>query len=448
MDRTLTTFSYAELLRGSFKSLGYFIDETFSSKNTYTFFRLIADSIVPLLRRAPAFEPLYFDWIKEKAAYKSNYAKTEKATINEIYQAFEEIKSVLIQHDLIENSSVNSSISSIENVLEFREPYAMPAYYEVAYERIAQLLLRLLTLGQDELVRKYAEIQIVEKSQFIPETNEYKTISEPHVPLFTFAPSRKKLMDLKEVFSRNNHSTPWSIWEYLDLAYWCWHTPLSYFEDKNLEYGNAQECVDSSFLLNLQTSWIEMNGIKKRELSANKASFFQRERFTDYLKVIVHQVILHQEIYGLNDTTQETRSPYALELKLDFGRLILKVEWFEGVKVEEYLIHTFNDESATHEFTQKLLTSQPNTSINIGEYASRSTIPKYLSRIKLQNTLLMDIFFIRRKTHEMALRSIRVKLSEFPDINLAKLREQIKQFEPTDKRWLDRQQIQPYQRKR
>lgn len=48
----------------------------------------------------------------------------------------------------------------------------------------------------------------------------------------------------------------------------------------------------------------------------------------------------------------------------------------------------------------------------------------------------------------MALRSNRVKLTDLPDINLAKLREQIKQFEPTDKRWFDVQNPQPYQSKR
>lgn len=98
-----------------------------------------------------------------------------------------------------------------------------------------------------------------------------------------------------------------------------------------------------------------MNGIKKRTQSHDKILFFQHERFTAYLKVIVDQVILHQEIYGASDPNLETRSPYALELKLDFGRLILKVEWFEGVKADEYLIHTFNNESANHKFMQELL---------------------------------------------------------------------------------------------
>lgn len=48
----------------------------------------------------------------------------------------------------------------------------------------------------------------------------------------------------------------------------------------------------------------------------------------------------------------------------------------------------------------------------------------------------------------MALRSTRDKLTDLTDINLAKLRKQIKQFEPTDKRLLDVQNPQPYQSKR
>lgn len=170
MDRTLITHSYAEMLRGSFKSLGYFIDEALSSEDTHTFFRIIADSIVPLIRRGPTFESLYLEWIKEKAAYKTSYARTEEAAINEIGDAFEEIKLSLIEQGLIENSTIHASISSIEDVLEFREVYAMPRHYSVAYERLAQLLNQLLTHGRENLVRKYAEIQLVEKSHLDPKT--------------------------------------------------------------------------------------------------------------------------------------------------------------------------------------------------------------------------------------------------------------------------------------
>lgn len=448
MELTVARQSYAELIRGNFKSLGYFIDEALSSKDSYTFFRLIADSIVPLIRRAPAFETFYLDWIEEKGKYKSHYAKTEKAAIAEIHDTFDAIKSALIDLDLIENSAVNSSISSIENVLEFREPYIMPAYYEIAYDRIAQLLHLLLTLDQGRLVEKYAELGSINKSQLDPKTNEYKTIPEPHISLFTFAPSLKELKDLRQVFSWENYSNPWSIWEHLDLAYWCWQTPFSYFKDKKLEHGDAKECADSSFLLNLHAFWVEMNTIKKRTQSLDKILFFKRDRFTDYLKVIVHQVILYQEIHGPSDAPLEASSPFALELKLDFGRLILKVEWFEGIKAEEYIIHTFNDESGNHEFIHDLLAAKPNTLIDISGYASGATVAKFISRIKLQNTLLAEIFFIRKNTHEISLRSKRVELSKLPDINLPRLREQIKQFEPTDKRWLDMQNPQPYQSKR
>lgn len=448
MELTAARQSYAELLRGNFKSLGYFIDETLSSKDSYTFFRLIADSIVPLMRRAPAFETFYLDWIEEKGKYKTHYAKTEKAAIAEIHDTFDAIKSALIDLDLIENSAVNSSISSIENVLEFREPYIMPAYYEIAFDRIAQLLHLLLTLGQGRLVEKYAELGTINKSQLDPKTNEYKAISEPYISLFTFAPSLKELKDLRQVFSWDNYSNPWSIWEHLDLAYWCWHTPFSYFKDKKLEHSDAKECADSSFLLNLHAFWIEMNAIKKCTQSPDKILFFKRDRFTDYLKVIVNQVILYQEIHGPSDAPLEASSPFALELKLDFGRLILKVEWFEGIKAEEYIIHTFNDESGNHEFIHDLLAAKPNTLIDISGYASGATVAKFISRIKLQNTLLAEIFFHRKNTHEMSLRSKRVELSKLPDINLPRLREQIKQFEPTDKRWLDMQNPQPYQSKR
>lgn len=437
MELTATRQSYAELLRGNFKSLGYFIDEALSSKDSYTFFRLIADSIVPLIRRAPAFETFYLDWIKEKAKYKSHYAKTEKAAIAEIHEAFDAIKSALIDLDLIENSTVNSSFSSIENVLGFREPYIMPAYYEIAYDRIAQLLHLLLPFGQEKLVEKYAELTTINKSQLNPETNEYRIIPEPHISLFTFAPSLKELTDLRQVFTWENYSNPWSIWEHLDLAYWCWQTPFTYFKDKKLQHSDARECADSSFLLNLHAFWVEMNAIKKRTQSSDRILFFKQDRFTEYLKVLVNQVILYQEIYGPSDAPLEASSPFAIELKLEFGRLVLKVEWFEGIKTEEYIIHTFNDESGNQDFIRDLLAAKPDTLIDISEYASGATVAKFISRIKLQNTLLTDIFFNRKNTREMSLRSKRIELSKLPNINLPRLREQIKQFEPTDKRWLD-----------
>lgn len=448
MDHHLVKYSYTELLRGNFKSLGYFADELLIAKDSYAFFRLIAKSIAPLFKRSPALESFYLNWMKEKQEFKEEYAKTEKAAVKEINKAYDELKSELLQLDLLDHSSVNTTPSSIEKVLDFQEVYAMPAYYEVAYDRIAELLHLLLTLSQESLVKKYAELITIDKSHVDPQTKKVAVIPELHIHLFTFAPSRSKLMELSRVFSWDNYDRSWSIWEHLDLAHWCWHTSLSYFEDKKLEYNDASACADSGFLLNLHAFWIEMNVIKKRSHSPDKVLFFQRDRFTEYLKILLHEVILHQEIHGFSDLLPVTRSPYTLELKLDFGRLLLKVEWFEGDKAEEYLIHKFNDESANYDYTKKLLSAKPNPPVEISSLASGYTIPKYLSRIKLQNTLLSDAFFVQRSTNQMALRAVRVTLSDLPDIDLIKLREQIKQFEPTDKRWFAMQNPQVQEKRR
>jgi hypothetical protein len=161
-----------------------------------------------------------------------------------------------------------------------------------------------------------------------------------------------------------------------------------------------------------------------------------------------HPILSSKRPNPASDAPLEVSSPFALELKLDFGRLILKVEWFEGLKAEEYIIHTFNDESGNYDFIRDLLAAKPDTLIDISDYVPSATIPKLMARIKLQNTLLADIFFNRKNTHTMSLRSNRIELSNLSNISLPKLREQIKRFEPTDKRWLDRkEEIQNYQRR-
>lgn len=433
MSRT-SDVHFADLLRGGFKSLGYFMDEACASHDSYTFFRLIADLIVPLVRKAPAFEPLFLEWMKEKACYKTDYARMEKAAISEISSTYRDLRLEIPQNDLAHDDAVNSSMTSIEDLLEFREVYLMPAYYEVANDRIQRLLRSLLSKGKHKLVATYAEFATDNNSPFAMEHAPQK-IQQPQISSYSFAPSFERLKSLNQVFSWENHSDPWIVWEFIELAHWCWHTPFSYFEEKKFEYGSSKRCLENGYFENLRAHWIEMNGIKKHTHSWDKLLFFKRERFLGYLKDIVHQAILYQEIYGVNEMTRDTQSPYALELKLAFGKLILKVEWFEGDKPEDYVIHRFTDDSNNQDFTNELLNSKPNTSVQIDKNASGATISKYLSRTKLKDTLLADIFFIDRTTYKMALRSTRVQLIDFPDINLKKLRDQIKQFDLLDKGW-------------
>ena len=346
MYNTETKQLYSDLLSGSFKALGHFADEALRASSPREFFKILSENVVPLIVKSETFEPLYLEWVNEKGIYKKERDKTEKNAIKEITGTFAKLRSTLDTQDLLENPVINKAVSAIEDVLEFREVFAMPPYYEIAYGRLKDLCYRLLELGHIDLVKELGEIIYITKSHVDSATQEITTIQEPHFHHFTFAPSSTKLVDLNKAFSWDEITDIWAVWEYLALAEWCWQTPLSYFDDKELEYEDPDACAQSRFLLNLHSYWAEMNTIKKNVPSNRSVLFFELSRFKNYLKTLLNHILLHQEVHGAPDSGTSKSSPHSIALRLEDNKLLLDVEWHEGGLIEVYLVHKFTGDSA------------------------------------------------------------------------------------------------------
>lgn len=366
------------------------------------------------------------EWISEKGKFKKEYEATERKTIKEIENAFVNLHKLLDKQKLTKQAVVQEGISSIENVLEFQDGhiFAMPPYYEIAYDRFKNLCYRLLELGHNDIVKKFGELIAINKPLVDPKSQAISVVSEWHVHYFTFNPSRSKLFDLGKVFTWDEVAFSWAVWEYLALAEWCWDMPFTFFEERELEYVNAETCAQSRFLLNLHGFWTEMNALKNGNNQIN-ILFFDRKRFTNYLKTLLNVVLLHQEIHGAMPQQSLRPSPYSIELKLNDGKLTLDVEWFQDGTKDTYLIHKFNEESDYHTFTRKLLNSAPETSICIEDFTKGATIPKFLERTKLKG-VFSDIFFSQKSTHKLAKRSNRIILTDQSQSDLHCLRESIK----------------------
>lgn len=381
---------YTDLFHGGFKALGHFADELFAAPNLREFFQILSENIVPLLTKSKVFKPLHLQWIKEKSDFKKTHEETEAAVVKEMRQTFHQLRSLVETQNLTDNPLINEHLAAVENVLEGRDGhrYVMPPYYEVVYEQLCALCSCLLQLGHIELMRDFGEIIYVKNAKTNPNTFEITITEEPRFHFFTFAPIRSQLLELNKVFSWDNINYDWAVWEHIILAEWSWQTLPSYFKGKKLEFKDIQACMETSLLVNTHAFWIEMHSIKTGKNPQERALFFKKDRFIQYVKAILNKILLYQEIYdNVNSVCDDTQiSPFSAQLKLTGTELLLEVVWFKDAEPEQYIIHTFRDNSSLRQFTQKLLQSKPGEKVTVAKPGTES-IDKFFERTKLEGFL-------------------------------------------------------------
>jgi hypothetical protein len=168
-----------------------------------------------------------------------------------------------------------------------------------------------------------------------------------------------------------------------------------------------------------------MHAIKERRPSS--ITFFSQERFREYLKVLMNDILLFQE--ELKTEIKQDNKIHALGLELDYNLLYLTVEWTRGKEVSRYLLHSFQEKSTQLEILYAFLKEKENKIVDLEESTTGNNSTKFLQRIGLVEELKLA-FVEKTTTHTLTFRRKRVELNSLTSIDQNKLIQQIDMLPP------------------
>lgn len=394
------------------KPLEYLVNTTLEKSSLYDFFNHLCTSLVPYIRASNELRELRLQWEKEKSVHQRRVDELEKEAISSVCKAFKLLKKRIALSENASTNEVEELILRISDILELREPYVIPPYYEIAGDKLCDLCSLLVSNGQIKLLKDIADVDFINRYEM--RDGEFVTIPTPVLGACQFiqaSTARKK--EIANIWSWQRSDTAWVIWEYLCFAEQCWNLTSDDFKSESLAYNSHSDCKKSAFLLGLHSNWCEMQAIRQKK-SHSSVRFFHIDRFCEYLRVLVGAIILHRtQNTRVQCTLEDQVCPYALELEMDANNddLLLHVEWYENGKITTYLLKRFKFESSPQQFFQEIL-KKANTSVNCSEFGSdSSTVAKLLERANLQSPL-KELFFKDFTTKKIALKTHRVIISQ------------------------------------
>lgn len=414
--------SYILLLNDRLKPLGHFADQVLQSTVDYDIFRTLCVNWTPFIKRVQLLQPLNTIWDENLQAYHRDWKKTEKETVNQLASAYAEIKQRLKSKRLLKNQAIADRLTSIENILSGEEKICIQPHYEIAYDRMQDLLQFLLNEGKKKILIGLASIAYPSKKD-----KKANPKAKPYLQSFSFSSGVLDLSYLKRKKSRENFHDSWVAWENICLAHWCWQHGREYFQRQELNYDSIKACVQSSFLLELHSLYCEMSAIKERRKRPSSITFFSQERFKEYLKVLMNDVLLFQE--GLKVETKLDNKIHALELNLNHNALHLSVEWTRDKECSQYLLHSFQENSAQREILHSFLKDKESNVVDLKDSTSGNNSIKFLQRIGLVEELKL-VFVEKTTTHTVTFRGGRVELNSLASLDQIKLIQQIETLPP------------------
>lgn len=127
--------SYISFLDDRLKPLGYFTDQTLQSTADYDVFRPLCANWTPCIKRIQLLLPMKKEWDKDLQEYRQDWKKTEKEAVNQIANAYVEIKQRLQSKRLLKNQEIANRLALVENTLSGAEKICIQTHYEIAYDQ-------------------------------------------------------------------------------------------------------------------------------------------------------------------------------------------------------------------------------------------------------------------------------------------------------------------------
>lgn len=141
----------------------------------------------------------------------------------------------------------------------------------------------------------------------------------------------------------------------------------------------------------------------------------------------MNDVLLFQE--GLRVEIKQNNKIHALGLELDHNSLYLNVDWTKDKEGSQYLLHTFQENSAQREILHSFLKEKENNVVDLKDSTLGNNSIKFLQRIGLVEELKL-VFVEKTTTHTVTFRGERVELNSLASLDQIKLIQQIETLPP------------------
>lgn len=386
---------YHEVLKEKFTPFAFFYEELVTSESDIAFFRIITQNFVPLFKNSLEIRHLYEKWVGEREAYKSKLLEIQRRTLNLLEEIYRSILTQLECQSLTENPEIAIRIGYIESYLKIGKSSGNFRFYKNYANELKRLSHLILKLGEAKIIQSFAMIEKVKEypKRVIGHTNGFQ------IKNFKFDPVINELSQIDHISDWKACSEPWTVFDKLLKAESAWNTQK---QDSN-NNDQIQEYVE----------WRDMQDLRN-PIHSEKKLFFVRKRFTEYIEILLNEIILFQESASIFKTESLNTTPapkiYSLKLLLeDSNNLWIVVGWKEGLPPEKIHLRRFYEESLPRDFIQSMLTQPVGQTINICE--NGGTIAKHIKELRLHG-LLSQLFFHRQSMYSASLKVNPVYLKE------------------------------------
>lgn len=415
MTQTQVLESSIELPK-SFQPIQSLVESAYQQKDESEFFKLLCESIMPLLQTFPLLGSLRAKWQEEERAFENELRSTEDLAKRQVRKTYTVFLELLKKEDIRSISSFQDELKRADDLLENREIHYDGREYEKAYDVLCKLCFILFKNGKSESLNGLVTIE--SRLQYVLNGDSYQPKSVPFISGFCFGAAVRKMQVMLASWNQKNPSD-WMIWKRLYNAAWAWNTSMDMFENKELNFSTPILRKRSNRERGMSIDIKKMHALKTEKIQdPNPDRCFSKDRFQLFLKIIIQRIATevaqkHNEVYD-NDEIDV----HAMELEKTGNELWIKIEWKEGLPIEQFCLKSnIQTGKVTDRFIDMLMKAVPNSTFSVPDRSPADLI----QRCHLRDAGLKELFFGECTKKHVTFKGKRIERQTIKKAKLAEL---------------------------
>lgn len=307
-------------------------------------------------------------------------------------------------------------LKRVDDLLENREIHYDGREYERAYNVLCRLCSLLFKHGKLEVIKGLVTIE--SRIEYGFKDDLYLPKSIPFILGFCFGSAVRKMQAMLASWNQNN-SPDWMIWKRLCNAAWAWNASMDIFENKELNFSTPTLRKRSNRARGISIDIKKMHALKTgKTQNPNPDRYFSKDRFQLFLKIIIERIAAelaqkYTEVYD-NDEIDV----HAMELEKTGNELWIKIEWKEGLSIEQFCLKSnIQTGKITDQFIDMLMKAAPNSTFAVPDRSPADLI----QRCHLRDAGLKELFFGECTKKHVTFKGIRIEKQTIKKEKLAEL---------------------------
>jgi hypothetical protein len=396
MNSSLVEKPYSKRLESRFTVLESFYEQLLATKNDKDFFRIVSGNVLPLIQKSPQIKQLYEQWTNENEAFEQKLQNAKAKAFRVLKETFDSIFIQLKKTNYSDNPEIVTRINIIKSFISIEPPFRNFRYFQNFARQLKLLLHQILELDEQFDIKSFAEVEKLEQIPFQKSIGHTKKFI---IFKYVFDLEIQELTDLEQMISWKEPVKPWVAFSKLLKAERAWNSKRKDFENNN----SVEEFVE----------WKDMESLKNG-IATEKALFFIRERYLDYILTLLNEIMVHHESTSLplNTIAQKEEKTHPIQevsLNYEHDELFIRLVGPNNEYVEKINIHNFSEISSPKDMFKSLCQKR------VGEVfdceAGGGTVPKHLGDVKFPS-IFRDLFIHRISTHKVKLKANPILVSE------------------------------------